>query len=218
MANENASETQNEIDTKDLKICDNTATEEGMTFYELLENRRSIRSYQDSSVPVEVIREMINESTLAPSAGNEQPWRFVIVNDKEMIKKISEESKKNILARIAANPDDYAKKYERTLQNDSFNVFYNAPCLVMILGQSNLKNLYVDCALVASYFMMAAVSRSLGTCWVNLGTEIYDPEMRNELGIPDNCTIVAPIILGYPERIPPAPKRKEPEILRFITQ
>ena len=135
-----------------------------------------------------------------------------------MIKKISEESKKNILARITANPDDYAKKYERMLQNDSFNVFYNAPCLVMILGQSNLKNLYVDCALAASYFMMAAVSRGLGTCWVNLGTEIYDPEMRNELGIPDNCTIVAPIILGYPERIPPAPKRRAPEILKIITQ
>jgi len=197
---------------------ENTATEDSMTFGELLDNRRSIRRYQDRLVSVHLVQKMIHESTLAPSAGNGQPWRFVLVNDKEMIKRISDESKRNILARIAADPDDYAKKYERMLQKDSFNVFYNAPCLVMILGQSGLKNVHVDCALAASYFMMAATSRGLGTCWINLGAEIYDPEMREELGIPDDCTIVAPIILGYPARIPPAPKRKEPEILKIISQ
>jgi len=219
MANENAFEIQSEIATKGLvKTCDNAAAEDGMTFGELLENRRSIRRYQDRPVSVQVVQEMIYESTLAPSAGNGQPWKFVIVHDQDMLKKLSDESKKNILARIAANPEDYAKKYERMLSNESFNVFYNAPCLVMILGLSSLKNLHVDCALAASYFMMAAASRGLGTCWINLGAEIHDPEMRAELGIPDNCTIVAPIILGYPERIPSAPKRKEPEILQVITQ
>ena len=188
-----------------------------MTLDELLKKRRSIRKYQEVPVSVEVIKEMIKESTLAPNVGNEQPWKFIIVNDKKMLKRMSDESKKNILSRIADNPNDYAKKYKGMLQKESFNVFYNAPCLVMILGFSNLKNLYVDCALAASYFMMAATSRGLGTCWVNLGTEIHDPVMINELGIPDNCTIVAPITLGYPEKIPSAPKRKEPEILKIIT-
>lgn len=187
-----------------------------MTFGELLNNRRSIRKYTETPVPIEVVREMIKESTLAPNAGNEQPWKFIIVNDKETLKRISDESKRNILARIAADPDDYAKKYEAMLQNESFNVFYDAPCVVIILGSSHLKNLHVDCALAAGYFMMAATSRGLGTCWVNLGAEIYDPKMLSELGVPDNTTIVAPIALGYPETIPPAPKRNEPEILRII--
>ena len=188
-----------------------------MKFNEMLKCRRSIRNYQDKSVSLETIKEMIKESTLAPNAGNEQPWKFIIVNNKKMQKRMSDESKKNILARIAANPDDYAKKYKGMLENESLNVFHNAPCLVIILGPSNLKNLYVDCALVASYFMMAATSRGLGTCWINLGTEIKDPGMISELGIPDNCKIVAPIILGYPEKIPSAPKRREPEILKIIT-
>ena len=195
---------------------EHAAAQDGMTFGELLENRRSIRRYQDRPVPVHVVQELIRESTLAPSAGNGQPWKFVVVHGQEWIRKLSDESKKNILARIAANPEDYAKKYERMLSNESFNVFYNAPCLVMILGPSDLKNLYVDCALAASYFMMAAASRGLGTCWINLGAEIHDPKMRAELGIPDHCTIVAPIILGYPESIPPVPKRKEPEILKIV--
>ena len=188
-----------------------------MTFNEFLKQRRSIRQYQDKPVPIEVIHQILNESTLAPNAGNEQPWKFIIVNNKEMIKRISDESKKNILKRIVANPDDYAKRYQKMLENTSFNVFYNAPCLVMILCYANLKNLYVDCALAASYIMLAAVSRGLGTCWVNLGAEIHDREMRNELGIPDNCSIVAPIILGYPDKVPPAPKRNAPEILKIIT-
>lgn len=188
-----------------------------MKFDEMLKCRRSIRSYQDRSVSLDTIREMIQESTLAPNAGNEQPWKFIIVNNREMLKRMSDESKKNILARIATDPDDYAKKYKGMLENKSLNVFYNAPSLVIILGNSNLKNLYADCALAAGYFMMAATSRGLGTCWINLGTEINDPGMISELGIPDNCTIVAPIILGYPEKIPSAPKRKEPEILNIIT-
>jgi nitroreductase len=187
-----------------------------MTFDELLKNRRSVRKYKDAPVSIEVIQEIIEESTLAPNAGNEQPWKFIIVNDKMMLKRISDESKKNFLARIAANPDDYAKKYKGMLQNESFNVFYNAPCLVMILGYSDLKNLYVDCALAASYFMMAAASRGLGTCWVNLGTEIHEPNLVRSLGIPADSMIVAPIILGWPEKIPPAPKRSAPEILKII--
>ncbi|MCI5131892.1 MAG: nitroreductase family protein, partial [Candidatus Electrothrix sp. EH2] len=65
-----------------------------MTFDELLKNRRSVRKYQDKPVAVELIQEMIRESTLAPNAGNEQPWKFIIVNNREMLKKISDESKK----------------------------------------------------------------------------------------------------------------------------
>ena len=70
--------------------------------------------------------------------------KFIVVNNRAMLKRISDESKKNILAHIAAKPNDYAKKYQRMLQKESFNVFYNAPCLVMILGPSHLKNVFVD--------------------------------------------------------------------------
>lgn len=187
-----------------------------MTFKELLIYRRSVRNYLDKPVSLELLEEMIYESTFAPNAGNEQPWKFIVVQNREMMRRISDESKKNILDRIAKNPHDYAKKYVGMLQNQTFNVFYNASCLVMILGDSGLKNLFVDSALAAGYFMMAAASRGLGSCWVNLGTEIHDPVLMEQLGIPVDCTIVAPIILGYPKKIPSPPKRREPEILKII--
>lgn len=184
-------------------------------FKELLIKRRSVRNYQDKPVSLALVEKMISESTFAPSAGNGQPWKFIVVHDRQMMEKISCESKKNILNRINSDPGDSAEKYRHMLEKPDFNVFYNAPCLVMILGESGLKNLLVDSALAAGYFMMAATSRGLGTCWVNLGAEIHDPVMRNQLGIPTGCTIVAPIILGYPAKIPAAPRRKNPEILKI---
>ncbi len=187
-----------------------------MNFSDLIKNRRSIRRFLDKKVPLNIIEEIINDSILAPNASNEQPWKFIIVNDMDIIKSISDESKKNILKRISENPDDYAKKYEGVLKKESYNVFYNAPSLVFILGESSKKNLMVDCALAASYFMMSATSRGLGTCWVNFGLYIKDPEMMTALGIPEDHKIVAPIILGYPDQKPSIPKRKEVEILKII--
>ena len=123
----------------------------------------------------ETLKEIIRESTLAPSSGNSQPWKFVIVNNMAMMKRISDESKKNLLARIEANPNDYAKRYEAALRNENYNVFYNAPALIILAGPRDYKNLLVDCALCAAYLMNAAAARGLGTCWVNLGSVYTGP-------------------------------------------
>ena len=74
----------------------------------------------------------------------------------------------------------------------------------------------VDCALAASYFMLAAADRGLGTCWVALGGEIRDPELLATVGLSESDAVVAPIILGRPAAIPKAPARKDPEIVKTI--
>lgn len=187
-----------------------------MTYDELLKNRRSVRNYKPAPVPNAILHELINDSTLAPSASHGQPWQFIIVNDPAVMKRISDESKANILAAINADPDHYAARYRSWLEDPDFNAFWNAPSLVIILGDAGEANLHVDCALAASYFMFAAADRGLGTCWCNMGAVIRDPELRAELGLPESADIVAPIALGYPETIPPAPKRKPPVILKTI--
>ena len=187
-----------------------------MTFEEILKSRRSIRDYQNKPVSIEIIKEIIKDSTLAPSAGNEQPWKYIIVDNKEVLKRMSDDSKKNLVAHIEKNPDSPLKKYETNLCSPDFNVFYNAPCLVFIVGQKQLRSLYVDCTLAACYFMFCASARGLGTCWIGLGTSIQDPDLLNLIGMPEDHKIVAPIILGYPKSIPSAPERMEPQILNIL--
>jgi len=188
-----------------------------MTFTDLLKKRRSIRDFQDKNVPMNIIEEILQASTLAPSASNNQPCRFSIVHCKNTIKALSDESKANLLDDHAKNRISLMPQYIDFLKDENFNVFYNAPCVIFIIGSKSVKSLDVDCALAASYMMFSAIERGLGTCWINLGSNIRDPQSRALLAIPDGCRIVAPIILGYPKEIPPASERHAPEILRVIS-
>jgi nitroreductase len=189
-----------------------------MTFSEILQKRRAIRDFEEKEIPLKMVEEILRESTLAPSASNNQPCRFAMVSCRKTIKALSDESKANLLAdnaekKIRLNPD-----YVTMLQNENFNVFYNAPCVIYIVGPKSVGSLDVDCALMASYIMFGAAARDLGTCWVALGANIRNPQLRAQLGIPEHYRIVAPIIMGYPKTIPPASERHAPEILRVITE
>ena len=134
-----------------------------------------------------------------------------------MIRQLTDDCKKNILSYIEKNPDSPTKKYEEALRNPAFNVFYNAPCLVFIVGSKQTRSLHVDCSLAACYFMFSAVQRGLGTCWIGFGTNIKDPDLIEQIGLAQNDIIVAPLILGYPRRIPTTPERTDPQILKIIS-
>ena len=188
-----------------------------MDFFDLLETRRSVRNYQDRDVSLDLLKEIIQDACLAPNSGNRQIWRFIVINDRDTIGRLSEESRTNLVADLDNDPTSYVKRYEAALRNPKFNVFYNAPSLVIICGDKHSHSLKVDCALAASYLMLSAAARGLGTCWVDLGARIYDPKLREEIGLTDDLAIVAPIIIGYPEAIPAIPSRNEPVILKTIS-
>jgi nitroreductase len=188
-----------------------------MDFKELLEKRRAVRDFEDKAVSLDVIKGLIQESIKAPNASNRQPWKFIVVNNKAMMKKISDASKKVIIAGIEKDPNSPMKGYLEILKKEDFNVFYNAPCVVIIVAPLKGATIAQDCGLLAAYFMLSAASKGLGTCWIAQGAEARDPELLAELGLPDGYRMWAPIILGYPKMIPPMPDRKEPDILKIIT-
>lgn len=185
-----------------------------MNYKELLKNRRSIRDYEDKAVSEGIINEILNDACQAPSARNMQPWRFVVISDKNLIKKISDESKKNILDDIYNNKNFIHKPIAERLKNEDYNVFYNAPCLIIISGKNDYPFwFHYDCALCAAYLMFAATERNLGTCWISLGIHIRDASLRKKIGLPDDYEVIAPIILGYPKQITEPTKRSAPIIL-----
>ncbi len=187
-------------------------------FFELLKTRRSIRDYEDRPVPLDMVRDILGDTHLAPSSGDGRPWRFIVITRRGLIRRLSDDCKKNLLADLEENPNAPSRKYEAVLRNPDFNVYYNAPCLVYIAGGRDVRTLHVDCALAAAYFMFSACARGLGTCWIGLGKYVRDPLLREEIGLPEGLTIVAPVILGYPRLIPPVPVREEPQILTIVSE
>ena len=188
-----------------------------MNLDELLIKRRAVRDFEDRAVPVELVKTLINASIKAPNSGNNQAWKFIIVNNREIIRRMSDAGKAAILEDIDSDPDSPMKRYEEPLRNDRFNVFYNASCLVCIVGMTDDPNIAMDCALAGSYLMFSATAKGLATCWVALGAEIRDPALLNELGIPEAYRIYAPIVVGYPKAVPDMPERKEADIIKIIS-
>ena len=75
-----------------------------MDFRELLKNRRSIREFQDKEVPLSLLKEIIQDSTFAPTSSNLQPCRFVTIRDREYIRRLSDESKRTLLSELVKDP------------------------------------------------------------------------------------------------------------------
>jgi nitroreductase len=188
-----------------------------MDFFKLLEVRRAVRDYEDKAVSDDLIKEIINDSIKAPNGRNLQAWHFVIVNSKNFINRITEAQKKVILNDLDKNPNSPYKMIESAVRNGPFTPFYNAPSLVLITGQKDIRTLPTDCGILTAYFMLSAAARGLGTCFIFQGTLIEDKTIRSDLGIPEDHRIFGSIIIGYPKTIPPMPERKEPVILKIIS-
>ena len=183
---------------------------------ELMKNRRSIRDYQDKPVEAGLLTEIVKDACQAPSSGNGQSWRFIVITNRDFLKRLSDESKANMVARIEADPNTYVARYEAAMRDPGFNVFYNAPAMIVICGPADTGSLTIDCSLAASYLMLSAAARGLGTCWIGLGTALERPETLQEMGLPEGYRIVAPIIVGYPREIPAPTPRQDPQILKLI--
>lgn len=103
-------------------------------FIELLKKRRSIRHFENKEVPLKIIRDIIKESCLAPSAANGQPWRFIIINNKDVIKRLSDDAKKNLISYIEKNPVLRPKNTRRLCETRT------SMCFITLLVSSILSD------------------------------------------------------------------------------
>ncbi len=185
-----------------------------MKLEQIIKGRRSVRAYEDRPVPEEVIKELITLGTWAPTASRMQPWAFVVIEDREFMREWSDRAKELLLGQMENNK--YLQQYRALMENKEFNIFYNAPCLILIYGNPVSPNHVIDCTLAAQNIMLAAYEKGMGTCWIGFAMQTGNmPEMKQKLGVPENYRLVAPLVLGYPRgEWPPVP-RKEPLILNW---
>lgn len=140
-----------------------------------IKSRRSVRKFRDESVSRELLMQIIEAGTQAPSACNIQGWRFIIVDDPGL-RRTMQEAGGSVL--LPQSPSGILVVYDNTTKNTPYrdDVQSAAACIQNML--------------------LTATGFGLGACWIcNLPSPSF---LRRLLGIPWNYSPVAYLILGYP--------------------
>lgn len=161
-----------------------------MDVHQAIKTRRSVRSYKAESVLEEKLKKVLEVARLAPSAHNEQEWKFVVVRDAEKRKKLAE----------AASNQEFVGE---------------APVVIVAVAlepeevmSSGVPNYAVDLAIAVDHMTLAAVEGGLGTCWVGAFSQ---EKVKKVLGIPERYKVVVLLPLGFPADKPQPKSRKNIE-------
>lgn len=183
-----------------------------MDVIDALYHRRAIRDFTEEPVAKEQIDQLIDAAIQAPNAMDRQRWAFVVLRDRALLKRSSDQAKKLTLTMTGSAP--HLAPFRHFLSQSDLNIFYNAPALIIICGTEDDRFVDQDCCLAAANFMLAAHAAGLGTCWIGFAEAwLGQQEAKKELGIPSHYRPIAPIILGHPRVKPPAPERHRPDVV-----
>jgi nitroreductase len=149
-----------------------------MTVEEAIRNRQSVRSYLSKPVEREKIMALLEAARIAPSAGNRQEWRFIVVTDDKTRKK---------MAKAAAG-----------------QVFVGeAPCVIACCADSDNHEMRcgqlcypIDVAIAIDHITLRAAELGLGTCWIGA---FHEDKVKKILNIPNTIRVVELLTLGYPQ-------------------
>ena len=157
-----------------------------MTLLDTIRRRYSCRAYQERPIEQEKLDILFEAARLAPSARNEQDWRFVVVTDKET---------KHQVAKTTNRPRAF-KKAGAIIAACSNSDY------VMRCGQAIGP---IDIAIALEHIALQAAELGLATCWIG---SFYPEKVRTILGIPDDIAIIELMTVGYPADSPKQPSRE----------
>jgi len=182
-----------------------------------IRRRRTIRSFSGDPVPEAVLVEVLDAGRWAPSPGNAQPWRVVVVTEEEnkgeFLKAVKDSLREELLSR-GVDEGEASKRAETSIEP-----LYSAPILIVpcltkeIYGEDSGKWLtekLMGTQCVAAFIqnmLLAASEQGLGSCWVSAAFPCQT-EVRRALEIPQSAEPQALIALGYAEEDPEPPVRK----------
>ena len=128
-----------------------------MDVLEAIYHRRAIRSFTSEAVDKGLIELLVDAAIHAPNALDKQRWAFVILRDRALMARISGEAKTAALQAFSALPE--LKELRAILADAAFNIFYDAPTLIVICGTEDDAFVAHDCCLAAQNLMLAAHER-----------------------------------------------------------
>jgi nitroreductase len=158
-----------------------------MDLLEIMQNRRSIRMYTGEAVSEEQLTRILQAGMLVPSGKSIRPWEFIVVQDKEMLKAMSD-------CRVAGS-----------------KMLATAECAIVVLGDAEKSDVWIeDCSLAMSNMHLMAASLGVGSCWIQgrlreaPGEQTTEEYLRRLLNFPENLKLEAILSLGMPKRHPGA--------------
>ena len=145
-------------------------------------SRRSIKAYTNQMVSDHLLNEITTAATYSASGMNKQAAVMIVVKDKALRDKLS--------------------KLNASILGTDKDPFYNAPIVVVVLADSNVRTYIEDGSLVMGNLMNAAHSVGVGSCWIHRAKEMFETEegkkLLKEWGIPESYKGIGNCILGYP--------------------
>jgi nitroreductase len=158
-----------------------------MDVYDAIRTRKSVRAWSDRPVEEDRLERVLSAARLAPSASNRQEWRFVVVSDPDLRRRVGIEAAAQEF--VAAAPIVLACCAETDGR-------------VMRCGQAAYP---IDVAIAMDHLTLAAAAEGLGTCWVG---SFDEGKVREILGIPPAVRVVQLMPLGYPRDPSPVAKQR----------
>lgn len=152
---------------------------------EIIEKRRSVRGFSDRDIDLSDLRKVVASARFAPSACNKQPWRFIVVTDKERVRLLFEKS----LGGIVSN------SWARTAP--AFIVACAEKSLMVHKLAAGFKKIpyhFLDMGAAIEQMLLKATELDLGTCWIGWFNK---KAVRKLLEIPKSLEIVSLIAIGY---------------------
>jgi nitroreductase len=180
----------------------------------VIQNRRSVREFKSDSIPEKDIIRIIDAARMAPTSGNQQPWKFLVIRDKNKFNQMKEACIKRALDSFDKNTNNNETKEQFTekIRKRLSAGYFSAPVFIVVLTDNNSTYPdynHWDGPLAAGYLMLAA--RALGYGTVFITDAIPESVTKEVLQIPDNYTRVCITPLGIPVEWPATPKKKELE-------
>jgi nitroreductase/ketosteroid isomerase-like protein len=187
-------------------------TKDQVYFFDILKNRRTVRKFKTDPVPEEHIMKILDAARLAPTSGNQQPWKFLVVRDRKKIDELKATVIKWIVKRIKEKyhldesvAAEKGKNYESVIEGN-----LSAPVLIVVLVDSKSPYpdyIHTDGDLAVENLMLAARALGYGTGYY---TSFYPEEIIKPLfNIPDNYKLICVTPVGIPENWPPMPPKKD---------
>jgi len=195
-----------------------------LNVWEAIQMRRSIREFAPDDVPDETVQQMLEAARLAPSGTNCQPWRFIVVRDKEVKKEICRiRSDQKLIEEapvvIVCFGDLGAISREARMKHVQ-ELFDSGVKLTGLLAdmkyweeryslppaprEEQLRSVISDTSIAIEHIVLMATALGLGTCWVGASTDIGVGELNRLFALADNLVPVAVIPVGYPAgEVPP---------------